>query len=205
MLKNNKPAETHERQVARSASDLKELIHYYNIYDPEKQKLPEKDTIRFKEMRKECAIILKERLNLDVNAEDFWNDTHLHIKPGLIYKRSSETKKFEIVEDEYNLDDILEALPKDCEFITLIRTDDEFATELYAALCNMMWVKNGITWMCSWRYAGGLVADIRNKGEDYMHFYCSGGEGTVSDRIREHLKKLGWEPSEFDEEYQKGN
>ncbi len=45
---------------------------------------------------------------------------------------------------------------------------------------------------CSWRYAGGMIADLRGLGEDYMDFYCSGGEGLVDPEIEEDLYKLGW-------------
>jgi hypothetical protein len=59
---------------------------------------------------------------------------------------------------------------------------------------------------CSWRAAGGLVADIRNAlrmagtpsdsdagKEDYMDFYISGGEGKVADWIASRLRSKGWE------------
>ena len=72
--------------------------------------------------------------------------------------------------------------------------NDDYAKDLYRALCNMRWKKRGFTelYSCSWRYAGGLIATIRNKGEDYMNFYLSGYEGNVTDEIRDDLKRLGW-------------
>ena len=73
--------------------------------------------------------------------------------------------------------------------------DDDYAVELYCALCNMKWqnIKNPkIIYSCTWRYAGGLIARIRDKDENYLKFYCNGGEGNVSQRIRKDLKKLGW-------------
>ena len=58
--------------------------------------------------------------------------------------------------------------------------DVVYAQNLYAALCNNdfqrleMWpILAGKTWHCSWRYAGGVVADIRKEG-DYLNWYCSG-------------------------------
>ena len=45
---------------------------------------------------------------------------------------------------------------------------------------------------CSWRYAGGMIAEIRDVGEDYLDFYCSGNESIVDDEIREDLEKIGW-------------
>lgn len=72
---------------------------------------------------------------------------------------------------------------------------DAFADELYCSLCNVDWVHDdGAKWSCTWRYAGGVVADLRNVGEDYIDFYCSpsGAEGTISDRVAEAMRDLGW-------------
>jgi hypothetical protein len=76
-----------------------------------------------------------------------------------------------------------------------------YSQNLYAALCNNRFFYNDQEWTCSWRYAGGIIADIRNNGEDYMDWYCSGigdvngnyvGESVVTDEIRLDLMKLGW-------------
>ena len=87
-----------------------------------------------------------------------------------------------------------------------VRENDNYAQNLYAALCNNDFIKNEVwpllkeeDWGCSWRYAGGIIADMREEG-DYIDWYCSGigrhddhvGEGTVTDEIREDLLKLGW-------------
>ena len=107
---------------------------------------------------------------------------------------------------------------------------EEYAQNIYAALCNQDWQRNAVwpllkgqTWSCSWRYAGGIVADMCETG-DYMDYYCSGirggaatddaeltneqrariewydkhfvGEGHVTDEIREDFFKLGWIPVE---------
>lgn len=88
-----------------------------------------------------------------------------------------------------------------------------YAQNLYAALCNQDWQRNevwplikGQTWSCSWRYAGGIVADMCEQG-DYINWYCSGiqgepdddwidlghvPEGTVTNEVKEDLFKLGW-------------
>jgi len=90
-----------------------------------------------------------------------------------------------------------------------------YAQNLYAALCNQEWQRNDVwpllkdkRWSCSWRYAGGIVAHMREEG-DYIDWYCSGiqgepdeawidlghvTEGTVTDQIREDLFRLGWLP-----------
>ena len=93
--------------------------------------------------------------------------------------------------------------------------DDRYAQNLYAALCNNEFIKNDVwpilteqKWGCSWRYAGGIVADIRQQG-DYLDWYCSGmggglgngdedgskgyvGEGYITEEIIGDLLKLGW-------------
>ena len=99
-----------------------------------------------------------------------------------------------------------------------VRADDAYAQNLYAAMCNNGFIKlevipvlKGEEWSCSWRYAGGIVADMRQEG-DYIDWYCSGirnvdhdeevnskwdsrnyvGEGCITDEIRNDLQRLGW-------------
>ena len=107
-----------------------------------------------------------------------------------------------------------------------VRASEAYAQNLYAAMCNREFQKNEVWpllkdqhWGCSWRYAGGIVADMRGEG-DYIDWYCSGiqgmdddqfqeldaeskerylymknnfvGESVVTDEIREDLLKLGW-------------
>jgi len=104
-----------------------------------------------------------------------------------------------------------------------VKSNNSYAQNLYAAMCNMEFVKNDIwplikdqRWSASWRSAGGIVADMRESG-DYIDWYCSGigeglgngdldgtkgyvPEGTVTDEIREDLFRLGWLPKEWDNE-----
>lgn len=93
------------------------------------------------------------------------------------------------------------SLSADPDIRTLV-LDDEFARQLYASLCNVEWVKGDEHYACSWRYAGDLVASLRGKGEDYMDFYCSGGEGRVSEAVRYCLAQLGYTARELDLEAQ---
>ena len=112
------------------------------------------------------------------------------------------------------------------------RASEAYAQHIYAALCNQSWQKNdvwprlqGEIWACTWRYAGGIVADMLGTG-DYIDWYCSGiqghnlsdvekesmteeeiqryewmsenfvGEGHVTDEIREDFFRLGWLPAD---------
>jgi hypothetical protein len=107
------------------------------------------------------------------------------------------------------------------------RASEAYAQNLYAAMCNNDFQRNDVwprisdqKWHCSWRSAGGIIADMRQQG-DYIDWYCSGinnrefepdkhanltpeqqqwltisarfvSEGTVTDEIREDLFRLGW-------------
>ena len=99
-----------------------------------------------------------------------------------------------------------------------VRAHDAYAQNLYAAMCNNGFIRlevipvlKGEEWSCSWRYAGGIVADMRQQG-DYIDWYCSGirndyqdeevgnlydqrkyvPEGCITDEIRSDLQRLGW-------------
>ena len=112
--------------------------------------------------------------------------------------------------------------------IDKVKGDDVYAQNLYAAMCNRDFTKNDVwpiltekRWSCGWRHAGGIIADMQEKG-DYIDWYCSGirdskildddefraltkeqqesyiqgkkfvPESCVTDEIREDLKKIGW-------------
>lgn len=89
------------------------------------------------------------------------------------------------------------------------KASSSYSQNLYASMCNNLFFKKEKEWSCSWRYAGGIVADLNEKG-DYIDWYCSGiggfreslsvpsltdgyvGESFVTDEIRTDLLKLGW-------------
>ena len=82
-----------------------------------------------------------------------------------------------------------------------------YAQNLYAALCNNRFFYGDKEWTCSWRYAGGLVAQLVDKNGDYMDYYCSGigsntdgyvGESEVTNEIRLDLLRLGWTVSPYE-------
>lgn len=111
-----------------------------------------------------------------------------------------------------------------------VKASDAYAQNLYAAMCNQEFQKLEVMpilkdqrWSCSWRHAGGIVADMLEKG-DYIDWYCSGmgglnqdydgeetneawqqrtgyvPEGRVTEEIEQDLKQLGWKPVEYDDD-----
>ena len=111
-----------------------------------------------------------------------------------------------------------------CDWIVAkAKANKSYAQNIYAALCNTEWQKREIwpilkeeTWYCTWRYAGGLVANILGEG-DYLDWYCSGigdglgngdedgsknyaPEGRITDEIEEDFLKLGWVPIPLEDE-----
>jgi hypothetical protein len=87
-----------------------------------------------------------------------------------------------------------------------------YSQNLYAAMANNRFFYGDEEWTCSWRMSGGIVADIRNCGEDYMDWYCSGmsdkqgyvPEGVVTEEIRLDLMKLGWTVRPYEPELEPG-
>jgi len=66
------------------------------------------------------------------------------------------------------------------ELCDKVKKYDNYAQNLYAAMCNMQWQSRefwqelkGELWSASWRHSGGIVADMREQG-DYIDWYCSG-------------------------------
>jgi hypothetical protein len=116
------------------------------------------------------------------------------------------------------------------EMCDKVKASDNYAQNLYAAMCNMEFQQQQVwpvlkdqRWGCSWRHAGGIVADMQEKG-DYCEWYCSGignneagygldgytptpdpdgrdyvPEGHVTDEIRADLLKLGWVAIEWND------
>ena len=110
---------------------------------------------------------------------------------------------------EYNLEEDIRA----CAWmLKKVQDRETYAQNLYAAMCNNVFQRNEVWprlrdeyWSCSWRSAGGIVADLRGQG-DYIDWYCSGimgvgeadsfqgyvSESTVTDEIRQDLFAIGW-------------
>lgn len=78
-----------------------------------------------------------------------------------------------------------------------------YAEQVYDALCNIHYCSlndPSNVWSCSWRYAAHFVGSLRNH-ENYMEFYCSGNEGTISEEVESDFLALGWR--QIDREDQK--
>lgn len=143
--------------------------------------------------------------------------------------KSYEQRRLELEEtDEWKKDNLEYDLRTNEKIIEKCK-DPVYAQHIYAALCNNEFQRNDVypilsdkRWSCSWRRAGGIVADIRQEG-DYIDWYCSGirgpdgdvtdadfnnmseeqkktyleakasvSESVVTDEVRKDLFDLGW-------------
>jgi hypothetical protein len=153
-----------------------------------------------------------------------------------MFKTWREQAQANIVDPEWQKDNMEYDL-RSTQWIIDKAKDDAYAQNLYAAMCNNDFTKNDVwpiltekRWSCSWRHAGGIIADMQGKG-DYIYWYCSGirdskildddefraltkeqqehyiqskkfvPESCVTDEIREDLLKLGWIVIDGSEEY----
>ena len=105
-------------------------------------------------------------------------------------------------------------LLKSEEIVAKAKNSDIYAQNLYASMCNCEFFYGDYKWSCSWRMSGGIVADLRNKGENYLDYYCSGiasdnhngyvPEGVVTEEIKTDLLKLGWTVKPYEKEISPG-
>jgi len=147
-----------------------------------------------------------------------------------LFKSAKEQDEANLVDPEWQKDNMEYDLRSSEWMCAKVRNSDAYAQNLYAAMCNMQFIKLDVLpilknqrWSASWRHAGGIVADMRQQG-DYIDWYCSGmgglnqeydtketnedwqnrtgyvPEGHVTEEITEDLKVLGWVPVEWDDE-----
>lgn len=148
-----------------------------------------------------------------------------------LYKSWREQDEANLVDPAWQKDNLEYDLRSTEWICDKVKASDNYAQNLYAAMCNMQFQKIDVwpilkneRWSASWRHAGGIIADMQEKG-DYIDWYCSGignkeagfgldshvpkldedgrtyvPEGEVTDEIREDLKKLGWTPVEWEDE-----
>jgi hypothetical protein len=164
----------------------------------------------------------REKLEADPDDEDAFKMLEYYIDWKASVKEQQQDPVWQKNNLEYDLlttDWILEK----------VRTQEYYAQNLYAAMCNNQFQRNDVwpilseqKWSCSWRHAGGVIADMRGKG-DYVDWYCSGingdetemtpgdwdnltleqqtrykdsllfvGESVVTEEIENDLFELGW-------------
>ncbi|HEY7253563.1 MAG TPA: hypothetical protein VIG37_23920 [Methylomirabilota bacterium] len=71
--------------------------------------------------------------------------------------------------------------------------DEKFARELYRALANNIWTKDGESAALSWKRAEELINAVRRGlGATPLTLAETGGEGTVDRSVREAFAPLGW-------------
>ena len=147
-----------------------------------------------------------------------------------MFKTWKEQDEANMVDPEWQENNMEYDLRSTDWILEKVRKSNAYAQNLYAAMCNNDFQKNefmprlaGKTWGCSWRHAGGIIADMKQEG-DYIDWYCSGikndapvlldeqfaelteeqkayyieskshvPESVVTDEIKADLKKLGWD------------
>lgn len=148
--------------------------------------------------------LLPLQTKLQVNPDD--GTAHTMIE---MYTKNAEYKE-KLEDSEAWMQNNLEYDLRSSDYIAEKCKVNSYAQNLYAALCNNDFMRNEMwpilkeeIWGCSWRYAGGIIADILQSG-DYLDWYCSGimsegeyiqgyvPESTVTDEIREDLLNIGW-------------
>ena len=144
------------------------------------------------------------------------------------WKTAKEQDEANLVDPDWQHNNLEYDLRSTEWILAKARASDSYAQNIYAAMCNMRWqrldafpILKDEYWSCSWRSAGGIVADMLEKG-DYIDWYCSGignsddgyglsshkpnldqdgrtfvPEGTITDEILADFAALGWAPSEW--------
>lgn len=152
-----------------------------------------------------------------------------------LYKSAREQDNENMVDPKWQKHNMEYDLRSTEWILEKVRGDDVYAQNLYAAMCNNeftrreMWpILKEQRWSCSWRHAGGIVADMKQEG-DYIDWYCSGirgggylyedapteltmeqealrkkfaayvSESAVTDEIENDLFRLGWLVIKYDD------
>jgi len=166
------------------------------------------------------------KISRSVNRHQFQKDNYIKRQKEKDKPVSQDYLDFfdKVAEDHLTKFDDLKSQENNLEYDLLTtdwilektRNSESYAQNLYAAMCNNSFQKLDVLpilkderWSCSWRYAGGIIADMRQEG-DYIDWYCSGiggksqdmggsylrddfvAESLVTDEIKEDLKRLGW-------------
>lgn len=149
-----------------------------------------------------------------------------------IYKSARQRDEENLIDPAWQKNNMEYDLRSTEWILAKVRASDAYAQNLYAAICNNNFVQAKMwpllrmdpdkdLWGRSWRYAGGIVADMRQQG-DYIDWYCSGmggltgqyesdetheqwqqrtgyvPESLVTEEIEKDLYKLGWIVVKYD-------
>ena len=170
-----------------------------NSKKPEVASSPERNTFQLEGARKRAA---EEGKEVPEYYENFW-------------KSAKEQDEENLSDPAWQKDNLEYDLRSTDWIVDKARASDAYSQNIYAALCNNDFTKLAVIpilkeqkWSCSWRHAGGIVADMREQG-DYIDWYCSGmgdglgngdedgtkgyvSESVVTEEIKQDLQKLGW-------------
>lgn len=170
-----------------------------NSKKPEVASSPERNTFQLEGARKRAA---EEGKEVPEFYENFW-------------KTAKEQDEENLADPTWQKDNLEYDLRSTDWIVNKAKTSDAYSQNIYAALCNNDFTKLAVIpilkeqkWSCSWRHAGGIVADMREQG-DYIDWYCSGigdglgngdedgtkgyvSESVVTEEIKQDLQKLGW-------------
>jgi hypothetical protein len=87
----------------------------------------------------------------------------------------------------------MQLLQSDMQRLEHRMRDEKFARELYRALADNRWTKEGETVALSWKRAEELINAVRRgMGHPPLTLAQTGGEGQVDDTVRAEFEALGW-------------
>ena len=115
---------------------------------------------------RQCAV---DRAVEDGCDPDTDEDVQRAVDIELMIKDSRKEREASVEWQQNNLEYDLRSTKWICD---KVKVREEYAQNLYAAMCNNEFQKQdvwtlltGKTYSCSWRYAGGIVADMQEKGD----------------------------------------
>jgi hypothetical protein len=87
----------------------------------------------------------------------------------------------------------LQLLQSDMQLLEERMRDDKFARNLYRALADNRWSKDGETVALSWKRAEELINAVRTGVQrPPLELDQTGGEGELDDTVGEEFGRLGW-------------
>ena len=101
------------------------------------------------------------------------------------YKSHAELRREREATEEWRENNMEYDLRNNAWICDKVKSDDVYAQNLYAAMCNNEFQRNDMMpilkdqkWSCSWRHSGGIISDMKEQG-DYIDWYCSGIKNTA--------------------------